>query len=185
MMKKILLGAAALSLFAAPAFAQDGGQVNLNGDVAELCTVSGAGDSIDLTPFLAVNSDGFLNLPANQFTTVADLGDAFGNVMCNTAGTITLSGDLLSADGNTSTANNWAGPGFTHKIAVRATGMNFGGVTLGDINTGQDQFSRSVNSTRWFAGAIAGELQIFNDATRRPIAGEYDATWTLTVAPAA
>ena len=185
-MKKILLGAAALSLFAAPAMAQDGASVNLGGTVAELCTVSGGGANISLNPYLGVNSDGFLaNIAPNQFTEVADLGAAFGNVMCNTPGTITLSGDLLSADGRTSTANNFAGPGFTHKIAVRATGMNFGGVTLGDINTGNDQFSRSVTSSSWFAGAITGSLQIFNDASRRPIAGDYEATWTLTVAPAA
>lgn len=191
-MKKILMAAAALSMFAAPAFAQDGGDIVLSGEVAERCAVSGTGATIDLTPFMAVNDSGFLALTPNDFTTVADLGAAFGNVWCNTAGTITLAGDLLSADGSTNTANNAAGAGFTHKIAVRATGMSFGtagngaiSVPLADINTGLDQFSRSVTSSKHFAGPAVGSLQIFNDASRRPIAGVYEATWTLTIAPAA
>lgn len=188
-MKRIILAASALSLLAAPAFAQSysGGasdSVVLSGSVAKACNIMGSGATIDLTSSLAINDEGFLQIPANQFTQVADLGAAFGNVWCNTKANVTMSGDLLSADNNTSTANNWAGTGFTHKIAVGVFDLNVGGVAVPFINTGSDQFSASAQSDKHFAGPVTGSLRIFNDATRRPIAGQYEATWTLTVAPA-
>ncbi len=188
-MKRIILAASALSLLAAPAFAQSysGGasdSVVLSGSVAKACNIMGSGATIDLTSSLAINDEGFLQIPANQFTQVADLGAAFGNVWCNTKANVTMSGDLLSADGNISTANNWAGTGFTHKIAVGVFDLNVGGVAVPNVNTGQDQFSASAQSAQHFAGPVTGSLRIYNDATRRPIAGLYEATWTLTVAPA-
>lgn len=188
-MKRILLAASALAMIAAPAAAQtySGGasdSVVLSGSVAKACNIMGTGATIDLTPSLAINDQGFLTIPANQFTEVADLGAAFGDVWCNTKANVTMSGDLLSADGITSTANNYAGAGFTHKIAVGIFNLDVGGVAVPFINTGADQFSGSAQSVQHFAGPVTGSLRIFNDGSRRPIAGTYEATWTLTVAPA-
>src|SRR5690606_29974462 len=134
-----------------------------------------------------------------NFTTIADLGPLSGGaeVWCNTASAVTVSGTRMvheNYDVNTTGTYGLPGTNFTHTIPMRLADFNFGGANgvswgTNDLNTGTTldieggaPGTETKNSAAHFSGGVSGQLQLWN-ADRRPIAGNYQAIWTINVSP--
>lgn len=209
-MKRILsvVSAVAVLAVASAASAQvidDNSVVTFGGSVTPQCNISGAGGHVDINaavPGGLINADGFLNWTPNTNFPLGTLSGFFGNVWCNSAGaSIELSLERLTSSNGPSggsSASNWAGGGFDHEITVMVTGLGFTpvnatpggqvmpvlqGPALANLNPGNDQESRTFTAGKWFYGQINGNIGMFNDPTRRPIAGDYTGSLTLTVTP--
>lgn len=198
--------AAVLILTAGAASAQvipDQGEIVFGANVTPQCNLTTGpsyGQVIDVNaafPGGLINSDGYINGTPNTTLVVADLSDYFESIWCNSAGaTITLAGTRLTSSNGPaggSGASNWAGSGFDHEISLIFRGLAFSAVVPANapvwqggnsLSTGADQTSKQANATTWFEADVIGEIGIWNDPTRRPIAGAYSATWTLTITPA-
>ncbi len=191
-MKTILMGAAALSLIAAPAFAQDV-NVTFTGNVAPTCDVPQFDRVVPVN--LALDADGYLNGGDGEFTTVFDLGALLNGVeaWCNTVTTVEVTGtSLVNAAGGGVNGIYGLSNGFTATIPMRIADLSIGGAngvswSGEELNTGSgldgvggNPASSDKTSAGAFAGPIEGEVQIWN-ADLRPVAGDYTATWTLTV----
>ena len=193
-MKTILMGAAALSLIAAPAFAQDT-SVTFTGNVAAKCDVPQINETVPVN--LALDADGYLNGGNKDFTTVFDLGALLNGVeaWCNTATTVEVTGtSLVNAAAGGVNGIYGLSNGFTATIPMRIADLSIGG-TNGvswsgeELNTGAgldgvggNPASSDKTSNGAFAGPVSGLVQIWN-ADKRPVAGAYSAQWTVTVAP--
>ncbi len=208
----IVSAAALLAAGTASAQVGDDSVVTFGGSVTPQCNISGSGGHIDINTAVSgglINADGFLNWAHNTTLMLGDLNDYFGEIWCNSAGaTIELSlVRLTSSNGpGPNGASNWAGGGFDHEITVRTTALSITPVNAtpagqvmptlvggpgsgvpsqaGDtLNPGVDTESRTFTATKWFYGEINGEFGMYNDPTRRPIAGDYTGSLTLTVTP--
>lgn len=196
-MKRILLAASALSLLAAPAFAQNNSNVVFNGTVGSACDVPSINTVFDISAQLVLNADGFLaNGNDAGFTDLVDLGVLTAGVdaWCNTATTITIAGTSLvnaAGGGVNGIYGGIAGGDFTATIPMNLEGLSIGGThgvswpVHGQLSTGgglDGGNTQSLSSATAFVGPIEGVLQIWN-ATLRPVAGSYTSTWSVTVAP--
>ncbi len=190
-MKTILMGAAALSLIAAPAFAQDV-QANFTGNVAATCDVPQFNQTVPVD--LTLDANGKLNGGDGEFTTIFDLGQLLAGeeAWCNTSTSVTVTGTSLvnSAAGGVNGIYGLPN-GFTATIPMRIADLSIGGAngvawSGQQLNTGAglDGSGGGGSSTKTSAGAFAGPMsglvQIWN-ADRRPVAGAYSAQWTVTV----
>lgn len=197
-MKRIALAAAALSMMAAPAFAQvTSNTFDLNGTVSPACSMPALGGTYNID--IPVDANGYVNGGDQGFTTIADLGALTSGmeVWCNTASSVTVSGTRLVHENYPINTGVYGLPGgqFTHTIPMRLANFSFGGpngVSWGenqlntgttlDVKTGGVIGSDTKTSAAHFAGGVSGQLQIWN-ADRRPIAGDYRAQWSVTVSP--
>ena len=207
-MQRILgaASAAALLLTAGAASAQisDSGQIDFGANVTPQCNLTTGpsyGQVIDVNaafPGGLIDTDGYINGTPNTTLLIADLSDYFESIWCNSAGaTITLAGTRLTSSNGPaggSGASNWAGTGFDHEISLIFNNLGFDAVVAANapqypaglnwISTGADVTSRTATATTWFEADVVGGIGIWNDPARRPIAGVYTATGTLTVTPA-
>jgi hypothetical protein len=191
-MKTILMAASALGLFAAPAFAQNVQTVDVTATVPGVCTI-GDPATIALSS-LGVNTTSGANALTlvNSGTYVASATENFW-VSCNDTNKMTITsanqGNLVR-DGAAPTADE-AAQGFTNKIAYHVGATNYRpGVNWQfqpTLNEGSN--NNYMNSTR---GAIHQEVGMFvriganlKNAGKRPLAGSYTDTVTITVAIAA
>ena len=186
-MKTILLGAAALSLLAAPAFAADQ-VVNVGGTVASLCGLgnqSGGGTG-GHTPNVAITN--IVDPSTGLLNTAASVTIGFGNVWCNGPSDLSLAATPFASSTAVSDTSS-----FTNKLDLIVDGgatparsilLYLGG---GEARTG---VPKAASPTRAFETGI-GDFQsarvrlalptgtVGND---RPVAGNYSGSVTLTVA---
>ena len=207
MMKKILLGAAALSVMAAPAFAQSPAEVDLSASVGGACSAISAMGGVVSLGQLPLNGDGYLAgsveggeiwqaIPGGDFSALTSGSE----VWCNTKGKVTVTGTALVHESLPVTDRGRTNDGFMRHIDLRINGFSFGGangVSFGEngLNTGSslDNATRSADRTSGgaFAGPVGGVAEmwlgdyIYNQGLARPLAGAYRAEWTFTVTPAA
>lgn len=200
-MKKILLGAAALSMLAAPAFAQTGAiggttppaapttqsqNVVVNGTVAKQCGLgnqSGGGTG-GYTPTLDLGS----LVDGNGQLSVTPKNIGFGNVWCNSAATVVLSATQLKT-----TATNTDPSSFTNALDLivdGTTGLNgsifayLGGAT--QMRSGTDVSATTLGAFetgigRFQSARVGVALPTGTAGNDRPIAGAYTGTITLKV----
>lgn len=196
-MKRILLAASALSLLAAPAFAQNNSAVTFNGTVGSACVVPSVNQTFDISANLVLDANGFLAAAApGSFADLVDLGALTSgtDAWCNTATTVAVAGTSLvnaAAGGVNGIYGGIAGGDFTATIPMNLEGLSIGGAhgvswpTHGDLSTGGGLDGgqiQSETSASAFAGPVEGVLQIWSP-TLRPVAGSYTSTWTVTVTP--
>lgn len=181
-MKTILMAASALSLLAAPAFAQSTGSssVVVNGSVAGMCGVgnqSGGGTTTGNTPVSLgslIDGDGFLSVAAKTID--------FGNMWCNKAATLTVSASILQGD-------QPVGPdtgSFVNQLDMHVSGAvldtYMGGAvahtgtdavaSIGHaFETGTGTYSKATLNVTLPAGTVGND---------RPVAGAYTGTVTFT-----
>lgn len=184
-MQKILLAAAALSLVAAPAFAQSNtasSAVTLTSSVDKLC---GQGDHIsggDL-PFDATHVVDLAN-NAGQFIGETGISLGFGNMWCNAPASVTVTASPLKSstpvgqdDGsftnsfdlrvNAGGAMVYVGPGAT--VTTNGADASVTGSVAHAFETGTGQWSK-VN------------IDVLpNAGNRRAVAGTYAGSVTFTV----
>jgi hypothetical protein len=197
-MKTLLMAASALSLLAAPAFAQDA-NVDLTASVAEKCSSLAAFSTTIALGELPIDADGYL-IGNGGFEDIAggDLNDLTNDatVWCNTAATVTVAGTPLVHESlsDVNDSNRSYADGFMRHIDLRIAGFSFGGVSFGnDLNSGNllDNASGSLSesSTGAFAGPVTGQAQLWTgdylylQGPQRPLGGGYRAEWTFTVTP--
>ena len=198
-MKKILLGAAALSMLAAPAFAQFApvgpaaapttvsSVVAVTGSVAKQCGLgnqSGGGGNGGYTPTLALGSlvdgNGQLNVAAQNI--------GFGNVWCNSAATVALSTTQL-----TTLTPNTDPTSFTNKLDLIIDGQTGLGGSVFAYLGGATQATLAAPASASTAGAFETGTGAFQSARvrvalpststsgDRPVAGAYTGTITFKV----
>jgi len=164
-MKKLLLAAVALSAFATPALADPQASWNVTGTVAAQCGAI-AGNDADLA-FGSLNinaSDGTLAANGSKSTTSQD-------VYCNGgSSTISVAATPMTNQTNTSAEDS----NFTGTINY-TTDVNFAGSHFG------------VGATQSL-GAKAGTLVVTTsnltaNNSKRPYAGDYQGTVTVTLTP--
>lgn len=193
-MKKLLLAAAALSLMAAPAYAQTH-TLAFEGSVAAKCHLPEVNTTYDLTTELEIGDDGYLVNGNNMgWTTVLNLSGQFGgaSAWCNTATDVSVTGNRLVHESlpptTTHSMYNNIPAGFTRTLPMQLVNFSVGGaggVTFPTLNTGNNLDAGNAviqSSVGPFAGPISGEFQLWNHFNR-PWAGDYVATWTLTFTP--
>lgn len=205
-MKKILLAASALSLLAAPAFAQTANaSVTLNGNIGEACGVTGALLTNNTFPVnMPIDSNGRLALaPTFGDNPIATAQQLFGNgeIWCNASARITVTGTPMLHT-SLPLQNNHARPAageFTGivdlNLRIDATnGFKIGNVQFpaGRLNTGAGldvggggnvSGVAHVDSAGAFAGQMEGTMFLYGGEPRRLLAGDYRSQWTITVAP--
>ncbi len=196
-MKKMLIAtaaAAAVALTAGAASAQV--SVQLNGNVQAACNLPVLNEtrtvdlSIDSNGYLAVGNDGGM-------TKIFDLGDETGNaeLWCNTSSDVTIQGSRLVhiskpiTHGTFGIAGN---PTFTDTLPMIVDSLTVGGAngvafpvlsTGGNLDVSGGQLGKmTLTSAGAFAGPIDGNVNLWH-STKRPIAGDYRAQWTLTITP--
>ena len=190
-MKKLLLAAAAASVFAAaPAFAADSDteDFDIYASVPATCTISDPG-TFEMGPLS-------INLTAAQASTLSintsiDKRQDFW-VSCNDTNKMTLSSDnngFLKRDGAAPTAAE-AAEGFTDKIGYGVSPYNY-------LDTGTWQVQPALVTGATFhqgtsRGAIHRNVEMYvrirttdQAANTRPLAGDYTDNVTVTVAIAA
>jgi len=182
-MKTILMAASALSLLAAPAFAQSTSTVNLTGNVAPLCGTGG-------------HSSGGVSAPtASQDIVISGLTDAdgrvvaqdinvgFGNLWCNSAASLTLKvNPLTTSEANTDTASFFtridmsvAGPLLDTYFVDSQTGA--------PTSVGDGEYSATIGQafetgTGTYDNAV---ISIIAPAQDRPVAGDYTGSVVVTI----
>ena len=190
-MKTALIAATALSLLAAPAFAQSASStVNLGGTVAKLCgtgnhisgaAVNPAWDQADISGIVMTDAEG-------QFNGASFANRSVGNVWCNAAADVAMTVTPFStADSTTDTgsfANSFvvqvvtdmgvyfgAGEGATVASTTTTNGVG-SGATGGAFETGLGQYS----------GMVVEILPVIGSGgnNKRPVAGTYAGSITLT-----
>lgn len=191
-MKKLLMAVSAMSMIAAPAFAQSTQTVDVTATVPGVCTI-GDPATIALSS-LGVNTTSGANALTlvNSGTYVANKTENFW-VSCNDTNKMTITslnqGNLVRT-GAAPTATE-AAQGFTNQIAYHIGATNYRpGVDWQyqpTLNEGSN--NNYMNSTR---GAIHQEVGMqvrigtnLKNAGKRPLAGSYTDTVTITVQIAA
>jgi hypothetical protein len=187
-MKKILLGAAALSMLAAPAFAQSTQSQNVvvNGSVAPLCGLgnqSGGGTG-GYTPTLSLGSlvDG-----NGQLRSISE-NIGFGNVWCNSKTVLTLGATKLTTQTLLSDPSSFVNeldlivdsdtgeggsifPYFGTATQVRS-GATITNNLGGDFETGIGKYQKARVRVALPTGTVGND---------RPVAGAYTGSITLNV----
>ena len=191
-MKTVLIAATALSLLAAPAFAQSASStVNLAGTVAKLCGtgnhISGASADPDwaqgdITAIPMTDAEG-------QFNGFTSGQRSFGNMWCNTAANVSLSVTSFSTAAPVSDTGSFANS-FDVKVTtdtsvyfnannpggvVQSNGATAGsasGPTGGAFETGLRRYSGMIVEILPQAGSGGN--------AKRPIAGNYTGSITRT-----
>lgn len=197
-MRTLILAASAMTLLAAPAFAQSsaGNTVNLQSTVAPACGVgnhiSGSGTASGWTDY----SGGTLNVGTladgnGQFTApIVHSNISFGNLWCNNAATVTISVSPLTTTNSTLDTGSFRNS-FDVEITTDAgvyvgqgedfvlTAQGGGATATASGNTGQ----AFETGTGRYGGAE--QIRILPEAraaggTYRPVAGTYNGTITMT-----
>lgn len=197
-MKKFFVTAAAAALIGTPAFAQqlsDSESFQINASVPGVCTIGNPG-TFNMSELSVVTTAGSGALTLNALGTNGVRTTQNFWVSCNDTNRMTLtsanSNNLVLADGVTPTADEVA-EGFTNLIAYAVGAQNY-------LPTPNQQPSLSNNVPffqTWTRGAIHREVGMRvlirssdgpagnTNATRRPLAGDYSDTVTVTVQIAA
>ena len=189
-MKAILMGAAALSLLAAPAFAQSQ-EVEVTGNVEAQCGLgnqSGGGTggytaSVDMGDISDAN--GFLDTNKS-----VDIG--FGNVWCNSPADLSLEASAFETASPVTDTGSFRNSvdmivdGAQTTYAAGSIFVYFGGAT--EARTGSPaQFSIpqefETGTGRFQAARVRLSLPAGNPGNDRPVAGDWSGTVTLTVQP--
>ena len=171
-MKAILMGAAALSLLAAPAFAQSQ-EVEVTGNVEAQCGLgnqSGGG--------------------TGGYTASVDIG--FGNVWCNSPADLSLEASAFETASPVTDTGSFRNSvdmivdGAQTTYAAGSIFVYFGGAT--EARTGSPaQFSIpqefETGTGRFQAARVRLSLPAGNPGNDRPVAGDWSGTVTLTVSP--
>ena len=190
-MKTALIAATALSLLAAPAFAQSASStVNLGGTVAKLCGtgnhISGASvnplwEQGDISGIAMTDAEG-------QFNGYVSGNRSFGNMWCNTAANVALTVTPFSTGNSTTDTGSFANS-FDVKVTTNTSvywnNNNPGGIvqtagapitvsgpTAGAFETGLGQYSGMVVEILPEIGSGGNN--------KRPVAGTYAGSITLT-----
>lgn len=181
MTKTILMAASALSLLAAPAFAQVGtSTLVVNGEVAGMCGAgnqSGGGTTTGNTPVelgSLIDGNGHLNVAATQID--------FGNMWCNAPADLTVSASILQG-------SNPVGPDTTS--FVNQLDMHVSGAVIdtymggGTASTGTDLVASIGHAFETGTGAYSKatlnvSLPAGTSGNDRPVAGDYTGTVTFT-----
>ena len=183
-MKTVLIAATALSLLAAPAFAQSASStVNLAGTVDKLC---GTGNHISGA---AADADWAQTDAEGQFNGFTSGQRSFGNMWCNTAANVSLSVTSFSTAAPVADTGSFANS-FNVKVTTDtsvyfnannpggvvqssgATAGNASGPTGGAFETGLRRYSGMIVEILPQAGSGGN--------AKRPIAGNYTGSITLT-----
>ena len=187
-MKAILMGAAALSLLAAPAFAQSQ-SVEVNGTVDKQCGLgnqSGGGTGgytalVDLGEITDTN--GFLD-------TNAAVNIGFGNVWCNAPASLSLSATSFDADVVATDTSSFVDN--LDMIVDGNTGLGgsvfayLGGATQARTGSPAEfdipqEFETGTG--RFQSARVRLALPTGTAGNDRPVAGDWSGTVTLTVSP--
>ena len=192
-MKAILMGAAALSLLAAPAFAQSAGAsstVNINGSVANAC---GTGNHISGAAVNPAWTQGDITLASmvdaeGQFNGASFANRSFGNMWCNGPATVSLTVLPLTTSGSAQDGGSFANT-FDLRVTTN-TSVYWNNNTPGGIvetNGAAAAASGSVNHAfetglgqySGFTVEILPEIGSGGN-NKRPVAGTYSAAITLS-----
>jgi len=181
MTKTILMAASALSLLAAPAFAQTGSsQIVVNGTVAGMCGAgnqSGGGTTTGNTPVnlgSLIDSNGQLSVAA---TTID-----FGNMWCNKSANLTVSASVLQG-------NQPVGPdsgSFVNALDMIVTGavidtyMGGGQARTGAPKTAAIGHAFETGTGTYSKATLNVALPAGTSGNDRPVAGDYTGTVTFT-----
>lgn len=176
-MKKLLFAAAAATVVTSPAYAAPASDsFVVNGDVVATCVMESVPDIALNTLSIATTADaGALLLNGNE----AQTGTKF-YVSCNQNNTLTLSGSALK-----NTARPFVpgvdDPSFTDTINYKVTAVNY--QTTGTQPSWSSLAGASGPNSR---APLHRQVQMTasipsNDNTKRPLAGNYKATVTVTV----
>lgn len=182
-MKTLLMAASALSLLAAPAFAQSTSTVNLTGNVAALCGTGG-------------HSSGGVSAPtASQDIIISGLTDAdgrvvaqdidvgFGNLWCNSAASLTLKVNPLM---NTVTTTDTGS--FFSRIDMEVSGAlldtYFVAAQAGSpTSVGDGEYTATIpQAFETGTGAYDNAtISIIAPSQDRPVAGDYNGSVVVTI----
>ncbi len=187
-MKKLLVAVAASALFVTPAFADpsDDTSFDINASVPAACTIGNPGDfDMGELDIVLTAGSGALTLAALGTNGVRTTQNMW--VSCNDVNRMTITSannGKLIRDGAAPTAEE-AAEGFTNLISYAVTATNYGPVASQQpsLSNGNPFFQNLVR------GAIHKEVGMRvlirssdgNNATRRPLAGDYSDTVTVTV----
>lgn len=185
-MKALLITASALTLLAAPAFAQSSqnSTVNLEASVAPMCQMTTAGSStynINTNPHNAgsiVDSDGTLKAQTSAPVLLsAFAGGAPLEAWCNgLASTITLTADGLSGPADEGSSE------FDNYIDLALEGWQVDGIAIPDVQTaGGAAATSGAVASGVFSGSFDGNIR-FIDTGRKIVAGAYTGSFSLTIA---
>ena len=185
-MKIALMAASALSLIAAPAFAQNQTTVNVTGNVAALCGAGGHSSG-------GASADQIVTVPGGALTDADGRVEAkvlnfnLGNLWCNGPSSVSVKVNPLKhvsiADGTFDAGSFFNRidmvfdgpltslyfPGGTGDTDSSATGQ-YAGTIAQAFETGQGQYAAST-------------LTLIAPPTDRPLAGDYEGSVVVTVAP--
>lgn len=181
-MQKILLAAAALSLVAAPAFAQNSANstVTLTSSVAKLCGVgnhtSGGSLPFDSTHVVTL-ADG-----NGQFGGETGISLGFGNMWCNAPASVTVTASPLKAQAPVTAGDN----SFTNSFDLSVSG--------GAMIYANGQSVTTAGADASVTGSVAHAFEtgtgqyskvnidvLPNAGNRRAVAGTYAGSVTFTV----
>lgn len=189
-MKTILMGAAALSLIAAPAFAQSASaDIQLGGEVAPAC---GLGNHISGASVNPLWEQGDINgIPMTdaegQFNGASYGNRSVGNVWCNTAANVSFSVTPFATSNSTTDTGSFAnsfdvrvttdmgvywGAGAGAVVQASVAGGTAGGNTGQAFETGLGRYS-GMNIEILPAIGSGGN-------NKRPVAGSYSGSVTFT-----
>ena len=190
-MKTILMAASALSLIAAPAFAQDASStVNLAGTVAEQCGEGNHISGYDVNNDWAQGDITGIDMDngVGQFEGYTSGQRSFGNLWCNTAATVSLEVTPFSTSNSTTDTGSFANsfdvrvttntsvywnnniPGGV--VETAGSSVMVSGDTAGAFETGSGQYSGMIVEILPVAGSGGNP--------KRPVAGDYTGSITLT-----
>ena len=189
-MKTALIAATALSLLAAPAFAQSASStVNLGGTVAKLCGtgnhISGASvnplwEQGDISGIAMTDAEG-------QFNGYVSGNRSFGNMWCNTAANVALTVTPFSTGNSTTDTGSFANS-FDVKVTTN-TSVYWSNAAGGVVETNGANASVNGNTNGAFetglgqySGMVVEILPVIGSGgnNKRPVAGTYAGSITLT-----
>lgn len=188
-MKTLLMAASALSMLAAPAaFAQSTSTVNLTGTVGALCGAGGhssGGTSANATQTVAISG----LTDADGRVVAQDINIGFGNLWCNSAANVSVEVNELKhtsiADGTFDSSS------FFNRIDMSVAGplisLYFVDAPTGAANSavGNGTYTGSIahafeTGTGQYDNAV---VSIIAPATDRPLAGDYEGSIVVEIAP--
>lgn len=182
-MKKLLIATAALSMFAAPAFAATSSGVSsitVNGSVAGMCGAgnqSGGGTTTGNSPVelgSIIDGNGNLSVAATQID--------FGNMWCNGPATLRVSATALQG-------SNPVGPdasSFVNTLdmvvsgAVINTYMGGGQARTGTDKVAPIPYAFETGTGQYSKATLTVVLPAGTSGNDRPVAGAYTGTVTFT-----
>jgi hypothetical protein len=192
-MKTVLIAATALSLLAAPAFAQNASStINLGGTVAKACGlgnhISGSDSNVawaqgDISAIPMTDAEG-------QFNGYTSGQRSFGNMWCNTAADVSLTVTSFSTANSTTDTGSFANS-FDVKVTSDTSvywsaGHTAGGVvqssgTTDGVGSGNMPGAFETGTGR-YSGLVVEILPVIGSGgnNKRPVAGDYTAAITLT-----